>query len=65
MYRKQKLLLVVALVALGLAALSMYSVVPRIKLVEAVSLFASAFGAGAAMTTAVGARGRARHERAT
>ncbi len=52
----QRLSLLLAIIGLGLAALSIYSVVPRIKLVEAVSLFATAFGAGAGVTAAL--RGR-------
>jgi hypothetical protein len=45
--------IVTAFMGLVLAATSMSSVVPRIRLVEAIGLFATAFGAGAALTAAL------------
>jgi hypothetical protein len=50
MSRQQRLSLLLAIVATFTAAAEIYRIVPRIKLVEAVTLFASAFGAGAALT---------------
>lgn len=50
MTKNRKIPLLIALIGLGMAAASMYSVVPRIKAVEAVILFATAFGSGAALT---------------
>ena len=49
--RKRPLLL--AMIGLGLAVASMYTLVPRIKAVEAVALFATAFGSGAAVAAAL------------
>ena len=49
----QRLPLLLVVAALVLAALSMYSIVPRISLVEAVTLFATAFGAGAGMAATI------------
>ena len=47
------LALVVAVIGLVSALALMSSVVPRIRLVEAVSLFATAFGAGASFAVSV------------
>ena len=53
MHTRQKLSLFAAIMGLVLGVASMASVVPRIRLVEAVGLFASAFGAGAGLTEAI------------
>jgi hypothetical protein len=45
--------IVAAIVALVVALASMYSLVPRIRLVEAISLFAAAFAAGASLVSAL------------
>ena len=56
MQRKERLSLFVAVVSFVLAAASMASVVPRIRVVEAISLFATAFGAGAGLASALARR---------
>ncbi len=48
-----RLTLLIAGIGVLMAAGSIYSIVPRIKLVEAIALFATAFGAGAAFALAV------------
>jgi len=50
MQTKQKLSILVVIVGSILSAASIFTVVPRIRLVEAIGLFATAFGAGAALT---------------
>ena len=41
-------------IGLGIAVASVRNIVPRVRLVEALLLFASSFGAGAAIVAAVG-----------
>jgi hypothetical protein len=53
MRTRQKWSLFAAAMGLVLGLASIASVVPRIRLVEAVTLFASAFGAGAGLTEAI------------
>src|SRR3954468_7337889 len=53
MQTRQKLSLLAAVLGLALGVASIASVVPRIRLVEAVTLFATAFGAGAGLTDAI------------
>ena len=62
MPRKMWLPLLTAIIGLVLAMGSVASVVPRIRLVEAVGLFATAFGAGAGAAATVVAIKRARRE---
>jgi hypothetical protein len=50
MQTRQKLSILVTILGTILAFASIVSVVPRIRLVEAVGLFATAFGAGAGLT---------------
>ena len=50
MQTRQKISILGAILGLILAFASILSVVPRIRLVEAVGLFATAFGAGAGFT---------------
>ena len=45
--------IVIAVIGTATAVASMFTLVPRVKLVEAVTLFATAFGAGAALSAAV------------
>ena len=51
-----KLAILIAVIGLLLAVLSISSVVPRIRLVEALSLFATAFGAGASFAVSMTSR---------
>jgi hypothetical protein len=51
--------ILLAVISLILAFASIYSLVPRIRLVEGVGLFATAFGAGASFAAAALRRGRA------
>jgi hypothetical protein len=53
MQTSRRMSVVVAIMGLVLAVASMFSVVPRIRLVEALSLFATAFGAGAGLVAAL------------
>ena len=53
MQTRQRLSLFTAVIGLVLGVASIASVVPRIRLVEAVTLFGSAFGAGAGLTEAI------------
>jgi hypothetical protein len=57
--------MIVAILGLVLAIASMHSVVPRIRLVEAIGLFATAFGAGAGLTATLAGVRRERRDRAT
>jgi hypothetical protein len=50
--------MLIAVIGLLMAAGSVYSVVPRIRLVEAITLFATAFGAGVAFALAIAERRR-------
>ena len=52
--------LVIAVVGVATAAPAMFSLVPRVRLVEAITLFATAFGAGAGLGIAVAAAKRER-----
>ena len=47
------LALFLAVIGVVIAAASVYSIVPRVRLVEAVGLAASSFGAGAAFVAAI------------
>jgi hypothetical protein len=47
------LALLIAIIGLVSAVALMYGLVPRIRLVEAVSLFAAAFGAGASFAVTI------------
>lgn len=47
------LALFLAVIGVVIAAASVYSLVPRVRLVEAVGLAASSFGAGAAFVAAI------------
>ena len=53
MQMRQKMAMLVAIMSLALALVSILSIVPRIRLVEAIGLFATAFGAGAGFVDAV------------
>lgn len=53
MQTRQRLSLFAAVIGLVLGVALIASVVPRIRLVEAVGLFATAFGAGAGLTEAI------------
>ena len=53
MDRSRLLPLVIAIVGVIAALATVASVVPRIQLVEAITLFATAFGAGAAFVAAL------------
>jgi hypothetical protein len=44
---RTRLLLIAAIIQVVLAALTVTALVPRVRLVEAVTVFATAFGAGA------------------
>jgi hypothetical protein len=55
-----KLLLFAAIVQVVLAALTVTALVPRIRLVEAVTVFATAFGAGATFVGGVAELRKAR-----
>src|SRR5688500_15512738 len=57
--------LLLAIIGLGMAVASMYSVVPRIRAVEAAALFATAFGTGAALAAALTPARRDDDERPT
>lgn len=48
--------LFLAIIGVVIAVASIYSIVPRVRLVEAVGLAASSFGAGAAFVAAIAAR---------
>ena len=48
-----KMAVLIAVIGVGLAVVSIFSVVPRIRLVEAVSLFATAFAAGAGLAVTI------------
>ena len=50
------LALVIAVIGVVIAVASVYSIVPRVRLVEAIGLAATSFGAGAALAVAVAAR---------
>jgi ABC-type transporter Mla maintaining outer membrane lipid asymmetry permease subunit MlaE len=50
--------LLVAVIGVFMAVVSIFTVVPRVPLVEAVILAATSFGAGAALTAAIGLRRR-------
>jgi hypothetical protein len=52
----RRLAILLAVISLVLACASIYSVVPRIRLVEAVGLFATAFGAGASFAASLRSR---------
>lgn len=52
--------LVVAIIGVVMAVASMYSVVPRVRLVEAIGLAATSFGAGAALVVAIAERRKRR-----
>ena len=56
MKTRQNLGIMVAVFSSILAVVSMLGVVPRIRLVEAVGLFATAFGAGAGVADALATR---------
>ena len=45
--------LFLAVIGVVIAAASVYSIVPRVRLVEAIGLAASSFGAGAAFVAAI------------
>ena len=45
-----------AVIGVVIAVASVYSIVPRVPLVEAIGLAASSFGAGAAFVAAIAAR---------
>ena len=49
------LALFLAVIGVVIAVASMYSLVPRVRLVEAVGLAATSFGAGAALAVAIAA----------
>jgi len=57
MQTRQRTSLILAIISVVLAVMSISNVVPRIRLVEAILLFATAFGAGAGFAaTAAGIR---------
>jgi hypothetical protein len=57
---RTKLLLFAAIIQVVLAALTVTALVPRVRLVEAVTVFATAFGAGATFVGGVAELRKAR-----